>query len=139
MAPSTALKATLTSPSRRVVPSQIASGNLPAVLSRETWAKTKGGLGADSSRTISQRGGAPAWVIATLQPAGGTPGTALSNRIVSEWAAPASNTAAAAQIPIGRISFTTLPYESEDYLSVCSGGITQAFFRLDANTVGGGR
>src|SRR5207248_3306414 len=74
------LNATLTSPSRMAALSQIAKGNLPAVLSWDVCARTYGGLGADSSRTISHWGGPPSWVIATDQPAGSFPGTPRSKR-----------------------------------------------------------
>lgn len=81
-------------PFRMPIESRMASGNLPAVASRETCASTYCGLGADSSRTISHRGGSQSWVIATVQPAGSLPGGRLTNRITSDEVAKYSRTAA---------------------------------------------
>src|SRR5207245_11805079 len=103
--PSTVLNATLTSPSRMAVLSHIAKGNLPAVLSWDVCARTYGGLGADSSRTISHWGGAPSWVIATDQPAGSVPGTPRSKRTACAEAVKDKRTRLAPTIRPASMSF----------------------------------
>src|SRR5262249_39185560 len=75
------------------MPSQIARGKRPAVRSFEVCAKTFGGLGAVLSSAISQRGGSPAWVIATVQP-GGTDPSGPDSKPVVTLEAPAAATAA---------------------------------------------
>src|SRR6266576_2575505 len=114
--PSTVLKATLTTPSRIVVACQIASGKRPAVRSRDTCARTYGGLGADWSRTISHRGGPPSCVIATVQPVGSWPGAELSNRTTSAEAGQYSRSATLRN-PMTPISISSLAHEHEDFLS----------------------
>src|ERR1017187_4134612 len=72
---------TLTSASRRLAPSKIASGERALLPSVETWASTLGWVGAVRSLTISQRGAAPVSVIETVQPGGVLPSGKVSKLI----------------------------------------------------------
>src|ERR1017187_7161763 len=72
---------TLTSASRRLAPSKIASGERPLLPPVETWASTLGWVGAVRSLTISQRGAAPVSVIETVQPGGVLPSGKVSKLI----------------------------------------------------------
>src|SRR3954469_2053012 len=92
MEPATGLKATLTSPSRTTVRPHIASGNRPAVASRDTCANTRGAVGAFLSTAISHRGEPPKWVIEIVHPGGVLPTAPSSNGTTTSAAAATTDT-----------------------------------------------